>query len=42
MADLYVRPVRPELRRVIEWVRKRLASGSTAPDSPCADARKDI
>ncbi|MBK8912994.1 MAG: site-specific integrase [Phycisphaerales bacterium] len=34
MADLYMRPVRPELREVIEWVRKRLASGSTAPDSP--------
>jgi len=26
MADLYMRPVRPEYREVVEWVRKRLAS----------------
>lgn len=34
VADLYMRPVRPEYREVIEWIRKRLSSGSTAPDSP--------
>ena len=26
VADLYMRPVRPEYREVIEWIRKRLAS----------------
>lgn len=28
VADLYMRPVRPEYREIIEWVRKRLSSRS--------------
>lgn len=33
VADLYMRPVRPEYRKLIEWVRKRLLSSRYAPRS---------
>lgn len=38
VADLYMRPVRPEYEEVILWVRKRLSSASLRPDLPIQKA----
>ncbi len=36
VADLYMRPVRPEYRKVVEWVRKRLFSRRMVENRPSA------
>lgn len=34
VADLYMRPIRPEYKEVIGWIRNRLCSATTRGDEP--------